>query len=135
MGDSKVLLTKTSTLNDTVPEIVWSWDAHTATNFPSAFDSEKFNTVDDCKAVNEGKQILVSSSSGAVAIIDKEEQKVLFYAEVPNAHSIEILPNNKLVAAASFAKAGNRLMLFEIENSAKLLFSDSLFSAHGVVWG
>jgi hypothetical protein len=133
-GDSKVLLVKAAKSNDTIPEIVWSWDAHTASDLPDSFKPEKFNTIDDCKAVNHGTQILVSSSSGAVAIINKDDKKVLFYAEVPNAHSVEILPNNKLVAAASTTKNGNRLMLFEIENPAKLLFSDSLYSAHGLVW-
>ncbi len=133
-GDSKVLLTNSPKLNDTIPEIIWSWDAHSATNTPSSFNPEKFNTVDDCKAVNNGKQLLVSSSSGAVAIINKKNKKVIFYADVPNAHSIELLPGNKLVAAASTFENGNRLMLFEIENPAKLLFSDSLYSAHGVVW-
>ncbi|MCG6191003.1 DUF6528 family protein [Maribellus maritimus] len=134
-GDSKVLLTKAAANSqDTVPDIIWSWDAHTATNLPPLFNPKKFNTIDDCKAINGGKQILVSSSSGAVAMINKDDKKILFYAEVPNAHSIELLPDNKLVAAASTANNGNRLMLFEIANPAKLLFSDSLYSAHGVIW-
>lgn len=133
-GDSKVFIVKADTTHDTITEIVWSWDAHTANNLPASFKPEKFNTIDDCKSVHNGKQILVSSSSGAVAIINRENKQILFYAEVPNAHSIELLPNNKLVAAASTAKNGNRLMLFEIENPAKLLYSDSLYSAHGVIW-
>ncbi len=133
-GDSKVLIAKAAKSNDTIPEIIWSWDAHIANDLPGHFKPERFNTVDDCKAINDGRQIMVSSSSGAVAIINKENKEILFYAEVPNAHSIEILPDNKLVAAASTAKDGNRLMLYEIATPPVLLFSDSLYSAHGVVW-
>lgn len=133
-GDSKVLIAKAAKSNDTIPDIIWSWDAHTANDLPGHFKAEKFNTVDDCKAIRDGRQIMVSSSSGAVAIINKEDKEILFYADVPNAHSIELLPDNKLVAAASTAKDGNRLMLFEISTPPVLLFSDSLYSAHGVVW-
>lgn len=116
------------------PEILWTWDAHLADDLPEEFRSKKFNSIDDCKAIKGGKEILVSSSSGAIAILDAEERKVLFYAHVPNAHSIEILPGNLLVAAASTASEGNRIMLFDRGESDKVIFSDSLYSAHGVVW-
>lgn len=133
-GDSKVLLVNHSNSNDTIPEIIWSWDAHDANDLPAEFAEKKFNSIDDCKAINKGKQIMVSSSSGAVAIVNIEDKKVVFYSDVPNAHSMEILPGNKIVAAASTHEKGNKLMLFDIDNPEKLLFSDSLYSAHGVVW-
>ena len=133
-GDSKVLLVDYANSKDSIPEIVWSWDAHLAQELPEEYKSRKFNSVDDCKAVNNGKQILVSSSSGAIAIVNREDKKVVFYANVPNAHSIELLPGNKLIAAASTSEKGNKLMVFDIENPEKLLYLDSLYSAHGVVW-
>ncbi len=133
-GGSKVLLVNYTNYNDSIPQIIWSWDAHIANDLPSPFKTKKFNSIDDCKAVNNGNQIMVSASSGAVAIINIKDKKVIFYTDVPNAHSIEILPNNKIVAAASTARKGNRLMIFDISNPEKLLFSDSLYSAHGIVW-
>ena len=133
-GDSKVLLVNHSNSNDSIPEIIWTWDAHDATDMPAEFVTKKFNSIDDCKAINKGTQIMVSSSSGGVAIVNIDDKKVVFYSEVPNAHSIEILPGNKIIAAASTHDKGNKLMLFDIANPEKLLFSDSLYSAHGVVW-
>jgi hypothetical protein len=133
-GDSKVLLVDYANSHDSVPNIIWSWDAHLANDLPEIYRTRKFNTVDDCKAIRNGSQIMVSSSSGAVAIVNMEDKRVLFYADVPNAHSIEILPENRIIAAASTADKGNRLMLFNISNPAELIFSDSLYSAHGVVW-
>jgi hypothetical protein len=90
--------------------------------------------VDDSKSVNNGKQILISSSSGGVALVNRLDQKLLFYAYVPNAHSIELLPNNRIAVAGSTAKGGNCVALFDISQPEKVLFRDSLYSGHGVVW-
>ncbi len=133
-GSSKVLIVNFSNQNDTIPIVIWSWNAHDANDLPIQYKTKKFNGICDCKAVNNGEQILISSSTGAIALLNKEDKKVLFYAEVPNAHSIELLPDDKIVAAASTADRGNSIMVFDINNSEKLLFSDSLYSAHGVVW-
>ncbi len=133
-GDSKVLLVDYANSKDSIPEIIWSWDAHLAQDLPEEYKTKKFNSVDDCRAVNNGKQILISSSSGAIAILNREDKKVIFYTDVPNAHSIEILPGNKIIAAASTNVKGNKLMVFDINSPEILLFSDSLYSAHGVVW-
>lgn len=133
-GDSKVLIVDYASSKDSIPKIVWSWDAHLAQDLPEEYKLKKFNSIDDCKAVNNGKQILVSSSSGAIAILNREDKKVVLYTDVPNAHSIELLPGNKIIAAASTNPKGNRLMVFDIDNPGVVLFSDSLYSAHGVVW-
>ncbi|RAK00153.1 hypothetical protein LX87_01851 [Larkinella arboricola] len=133
-GDSKVLLVDYQNGKDTIPAVVWTWDAHEAMDLPAEFRTRKFNTMDDCKAIQNGEQILVSSSSGAIAIINRKDKKVLFHASVPNAHSIELLPNDLIAAAASTNPTGNRIMLFDRKQPDKPLFSDSLYSAHGVVW-
>lgn len=133
-GDSKVLLVDYDHSRDSIPEIVWTWDAHQAKDLPEVYRLKKFNSVDDCKCVSDGKKILVSSSSGAIAILDGKSRDVIFYAAVPNAHSIALLPGDRVVAAASTAKDGNMIMLFDMKHPDKVLFSDSLYSAHGVVW-
>ncbi|WP_353719320.1 DUF6528 family protein [Dyadobacter sp. 676] len=133
-GDSKVLLVDYSKSKDSIPEIIWSWDARQATDLPELYRTKLFNTMDDCKAVRGGKQLLVSSSGGAVALVDMQDKKVLFHTTVPNAHSIELLPGDLLAAAASVQPAGNKLMLFSLKQPDKPLFTDSLYSAHGVVW-
>ena len=133
-GDSKIHLVDYEKSRGSIPEIIWTWDAHHAMDLPEEYRTRKFNTVDDTKVINKGKQLLVSSSSGGVAILNTKDRKVLFYADVPNAHSIEILPNGRLVAAASTNPNGNKIMLFDINEHNKLLYTDSLYSAHGVVW-
>jgi len=133
-GDSKVLIVKYPGQNDSVPEIIWSWDAHTAEDLPIEYRTRKFNSIDDCKPGPDKQQLAISSSSGAIAVVNVKDKKVTFLADVPNAHSIEFLPDNKIIAAASTAADGNRLMLFDIAQPAQLFDSDSLYSAHGVVW-
>lgn len=133
-GDSKILIVDYNKSRDSIPEIVWTWDAHQAQDLPEDFRTKKFNSTDDCKAINGGKQILISSSSGAIAILNVKDKKAVFYADVPNAHSIALLPGNLLVAAASTAAKGNKIMLFDIGKSNKPVFTDSLYSAHGLVW-
>jgi len=134
-GDSKILLVDYMNSNDTNPKIIWQWDAHVATELPEIYRTELFNTVDDCKSANNGKHILVSSSSGAVGIIDTESGRVIFYTRVPNGHSMELLSDNRLIAASSLDTDGNKLMLFDINQlDSKPLFTDTLESAHGVVW-
>ena len=133
-GDSKVLIVEFPEQGDTIPHIVWSWDAQLVNDLPFEYRTRKFNSIDDCKSTNNGEQLMISSSSGAIAIVNIEDKKVVFIADVPNAHSIEMIPGNKIIAAASTAPEGNRLMLFDINQPPNLLDTDSLYSAHGVVW-
>lgn len=133
-GDNLVLLVDNQNSINGIPKIVWTWNAHEAMDLPEEYRTKRFNSIDDCKAIKGGKQILVSSSSGAIAVINMDDKKVIFHAEVPNAHSIELLPRNLIAAAASTNPKGNSVMIFDISKPGKILFKDSLYSAHGVVW-
>jgi hypothetical protein len=59
---------------------------------------------------------------------------VLFYAHVPNAHSAELLPANRVAVALSYHTNGNRLAVFNLAEPNVELFSVALWGAHGVVW-
>lgn len=133
-GDHQVLLVDYDLSVDTIPKIVWTWDAHHANDLPEEYRLKKFNTVDDCKPIKNGDEILVSSSSGAVAIVERKTGQVKFYASVPNAHSVELLPGNLLAAAASTADKGNSVMVFDLAKGREPIYTDSLYSAHGLVW-
>ena len=133
-GDYQVLIIDYERSLDSTPAVVWKWDAHEATELPEIYQKTYFKSVDDSKAVAGGKQILISSSSGAVALVNRSDKKLLFYAHVPNAHSIELLPNNRIVVAGSTAVGGNCVALYNISEPDKEIFRDSLYSGHGVVW-
>lgn len=132
-GDTKLLLVDYQKSTEEKAAIIWEWDSRNASEL-SEEQKNRFRSLDDCKAVNKGKQILVSSSSNAIALLESKTQKVQFVASVPNAHSIELLPHNRIVAAASTNDKGNKIMLFDLDNPDQVLFEDSLYSAHGVVW-
>lgn len=133
-GGSKVVIVNAHDLSDTIPEIIWSWDATKAPDLPEAYSKTYFEKVDECKPINKGKQILITSSSGGVALINRKDKKVLFYAFVPNAHSAEMLPNGYIAVAGSIRPGGNCVELYHKSNSEKPVFRDSLYSGHGVLW-
>jgi hypothetical protein len=116
------------------PRKVWSWRAADSPEIPPDM-RELFRTTDDCKPVDGGRRILISSSGGAVALVDRETRRASFSARVTNAHSIEMLPGGRIAAAASVSTsaAGNRLVIFD-QVTGKELASDELRSAHGAVW-
>jgi hypothetical protein len=112
---------------------VWSWKAAEHPEIPEAL-RKKFGSTDDCKPVDGGRRILVTSSGGAVALVERPTGKALFTASVVNAHSAEVLPGNRVVVASSAGEGGDRLVLFDLAVPDKPLASDELPGAHGVVW-
>lgn len=119
---------------DVEPRKIWSWRAAQCPDIPASL-VRAFRSTDDCKPVEGGKKILVSSSSGAVALIERETGRAPFSAAVINAHSVEMLPGGRIAAAASVNESplANRIIVFDIA-SKRELSSDRLVSAHGVVW-
>jgi hypothetical protein len=113
---------------------VWSWRAADSPEIPKEMHA-LFRTTDDCKPVDGGRRILISSSGGGVALVDRETRRASFSARVTNAHSIEMLPGGRIAAAASVSTAatGNRMVIFDAA-TGKELASDELRSAHGAVW-
>ena len=97
--------------------------------------AEKLKGLDDHKSVDNNTKILVSSSTkGAVILLDRKTKNLLFYAIAPNAHSAEMLPNDRIAIAVSTHKEGNTLEIYDQDKSDVPLFIDSLYSGHGVVW-
>jgi hypothetical protein len=112
---------------------LWSWRAADRPELPEPV-AARFATTDECKPVCDGR-ILIASSGGAVAIVDRGTSETLWWAELPNAHSVEMLPGGRVVAAASVAEhGGNRFVLYDPAFGARELDSASALSAHGLVW-
>lgn len=115
------------------------WQADQSAGMPPAM-VPRFKTTDDCKPIDEGRRVLVTSSGGAVAIFDAASGKTEFHAIVPNAHSADVLPGNRVVAAASDAPEGDKLMVFDRAavpggaGEATPICSVPLDSGHGAVW-
>ncbi len=115
------------------PPKTWHWKGKECLTLPEKYRG-LFGSTDDCKPMNGKGQILISSSASGVVLVERKTKEALFYANVKNAHSAEMLPGNRIVVAASTNPKGNRLVLFDVSQSDKPLWYDELYSAHGVVW-
>ncbi len=129
-GWDEVFCLRTAALPDV--ERTWSWHAADAPGLPEPMRGS-FGTTDECKPVDGGRRVLVTSSGGGAALIERSDGRVLFCAPVTNAHSIEALPGGLAAVAASTGPGGNRLILYRLSNGAELA-DDPLPSAHGAVW-
>jgi len=133
-GDDKLTVVNYAASKDSIPVIVWQWQPKMSNEIPRLFSEKYLQTLDECKPINNGNDFLIASSKGAVALVSRLTNKVSFYAEAPNAHSIELLPHNKVAVALSTADNGNAIRIYDLSQSDKILCSDYSYSAHGVIW-
>jgi len=110
---------------------LWSWRARERPELPEDLRG-RFATTDECKPLAEGKRILISSSSGGCALVNYPSGRATWYANVPNAHSIELLPHDRVVVAASVGN--DKLVVFDLARPGKSITQTPLESAHGVIW-
>ncbi|MEM9943118.1 MAG: DUF6528 family protein [Planctomycetota bacterium] len=111
----------------------WSWRAKDSPEIPIE-GRESFRSTDDCKPV--GENILITSSSGGVALIRRGNKSCLFYTNAKNAHSACLLPKKRIAVASSFG--GDELLVYRIEkpngSPALPIAKIPLRGAHGVIW-
>jgi hypothetical protein len=95
-----------------------------------------FGTTDECKPIDGGQKVLITSSGGGVAVVEREKSRVTFYGRAANAHSADFLPGNRIAVAASRDPRGrgDRLVIFDLARSDQPLWSEELPSGHGAVW-
>jgi hypothetical protein len=132
-GDDQVLIIDSAGSEGTKVNTVWSWKAPEAQELPAVYRQYMLSN-DDCKPVDGNRKILITSSSGGVVLVDRETKKSLFYSHVPNAHSAEYLPNDRIAVALSTAEKGNSIEIYDVSEPDEVLCRDSLYSGHGVVW-
>lgn len=132
-GDDQVLIIDKSKSDSVNLLVNWRWKVSDAADLPAEYQKYLVPT-DECKPVDYNSKILITSSGGGVVLVDRQTKKPLFYAHVPNAHSAELLPGNRVVVALSTAEGGNSIQLFNISEPDEVVFKDSLYSGHGVVW-
>src|SRR5690606_31449923 len=116
-------------------QIFWEWNP--ANSKVKSEHVKWFNNVSEAKVVYNGKYILVTASSGGVALVRIADKKIMFYAYAGNGntHSAELLPDGNIVAASS---TGNYMTLFKVDT---LNFPDNVYTktipiefGHNVVW-
>ena len=133
-GDDKVVIIDAGKSTEDSTHIVWRWQVSEAVSQLPPECQKLMVPLDECKPVNEGKEILLTSSGGGAHLLDKETKECRFYAHVPMAHSIEMLPGGRIAIALSTHPKGNSLELYDVDKPEQVLFRDSLYSGHGVVW-
>jgi hypothetical protein len=136
-GREKVLILDPSDRDaQGTPKIVWSWQAAGRVDLPKEYHA-LFRSTDECKPVDGGRQILITSSTGGVALVERAKGSVVFYGRAANAHSADLLPNGRVAVAASRDPKNNQgdaLILFDVKQSGRELGRTELPSGHGVVW-
>ncbi len=110
---------------------LWRWSGEDAADLPSEARRD-FNHLDECKPLDDGAKILVSASNGGCALIERATGRILWRARSRNAHSLALLPRNRIVVASSLS--GDHLEVFDIAGAVTPVFKTPLHSAHGVVW-
>lgn len=132
-GDDQVIIIDKNASDSTDVKVTWRWRVSKTKDLPATYQNYMIPT-DECKPVDDNSKILITSSGGGAVLVERATKKTLFYAHVPNAHSAELLPNNRIVVALSTAEGGNCIQLFNISKPDEVIFKDSLYSGHGVVW-
>lgn len=112
----------------------WRWSARAAADLPVDYRERLLNHIDECKPVEDGRAILVTSSTGGAVLIDRASGRVRFRARVPMAHSAALLPGGLIAVALSIHKDGDRLNLYDSRRNEVVLQSLPLPSGHGAVW-
>ena len=133
-GDGVVRIIDMAESDSTNIKEIWRWDKDDPqANLPKGYDKYMRN-LDECKFVDNNTKMLLTASGDGMMLIDIKTKAILCYAHVPMAHSADLLPGNRIAVALSTHKKGNALEIYDISTPEKVVFRDSLYSGHGVVW-
>ena len=133
-GDDKVLILDPAQTEGNKGKVIWQWKTSDAADQLPAEYQKLLQNIDECKFTDNNRKIMITASGGGALLLDRATKKCLFYAKVPMAHSIEKLPNNRLVVAMSTHPQGKAIEIYDIDKPEKVLIRDSHYFAHGVVW-
>ncbi|MEM6470322.1 MAG: DUF6528 family protein [Planctomycetota bacterium] len=132
-GAEEVFILRINPDSSETPEIVWSWTADASPEIPESA-RRTFASTDECKPL--GEFVLITSSSGGVALVRRSDKSCRFYTHAKNAHSACLLPENIVAVASSFG--GDELLVYDrtqpFRTPAKPIARIPLRGAHGTVW-
>lgn len=133
-GADEVFILRIEKDGSVSPKPVWSWKAKDSASISEA-GRKTFASTDDCKPVGK-EYIMVTSSSGGVALVGRKDKQCHFYTQAKNAHSACLLPDYRVAVASSFG--GDELLVYNLEKPSsapsKPVAKITLKGAHGTVW-
>ncbi len=132
-GGHNVIIFDAEQSNGEDLHVLWEWDIAEATALPPEYQ-KYLNPLDECKPIDHNTKLLVTSSGGGVVLIERATKEILFYTNSPMAHSAEYLPGDRIAVALSDHPYGNSVELYDVLQSEKCLYRDTLKWGHGVVW-
>ncbi|MCI1784758.1 MAG: DUF6528 family protein [Bacteroidales bacterium] len=133
-GDNRIYIVNASKAAESGYEtaIMRSWNAAEEAGI-LGLESTVCDHIDECKPVNGGKDLMVTSSYGWCVLLDICTKKILFHTSLcTGAHSAELLPSGRIAIACS--DKGNALQIYDISGPDKIIYSTNFVSAHGLFW-
>ncbi len=111
---------------------VWTWPSKDSGL--SEQQRKQFGNLDEVKPIDNGKRLLVCASNSGCGLIEYATGKLEWSAVVGSAHSLEMLPDDRVLVAGSIPH--DRLVLFDLKSKTpdKPIWQTTLHSAHGLVW-
>jgi len=129
-GENKIFFIDPE-IQDDEKSVFWSWEFDESnSNIPESF---VVRGVDECKPIDNNQKILFTSG-GSSGILDIESRNIEFYAKTYNAHSADTLPGGYIAIANSLNPKGNSLVLYHRSKPDEVLWQDTLYFGHGVIW-
>lgn len=117
---------------DYVQGIIWDFDARDVC-YQLGLMPDNMDHIDDCKPIDNNTRILITSSHHWTLITNYATRQIEFWTKKSdNAHSAEVLPENKIAVACS--SPCDQLQLYDRSRPNEVLHTIELPGAHGVVW-
>ncbi|MBR5661308.1 MAG: hypothetical protein IKW99_07135 [Bacteroidales bacterium] len=133
-GDKDLYIVDVTKSTDDSPAVIWHWNVFESYGQIPDVYRDAMRVLDDCKPVDGGEHLLLTSSAGGTLLLDIATKKCLFHALTPMAHSADKLPGDRIAVANSTNPKGNSLEIYDVSNPDVCVWKDSLYSGHGVVW-
>ena len=133
-GDKDLYIVDAASSTGDSLKVVWHWNLDEARGALTDQQMHYSRVMDDCKPVDGGKRLLITSSAGETLLLDIATREILFHARTPMSHSADMLPGGRIAVANSTHDEGNSLELYDVSKSEECIWKDSLYSGHGVYW-
>ena len=133
-GDKDLYIVDASASTEDSLHVLWHWNLDEARGQLTDQQLYYSRVLDDCKPVDGGKHILLTSSGGGTLLLDIATRDILFHAHTPMSHSADMLPGGRIAVANSTHPEGNSLEIYNVSEPDVCVWKDSLYSGHGVFW-